>query len=538
MMARAVAGIDFPLSSDGLTCYHVEIRGFLQQSRRIAILLATFLVKVTGVQACKQTLSAFFQERIRLMSLIETSIQQKQAAIVWRLPVLVLLLICALGVESGFLVNQFRPGEPPYLFLFFYLLGFIPYLLACMLILRTQASKGRMGWLELGVILGGGLVLRWVLLGVEPILSPDSWRYLWDARVTLHGYSPYVYAPENPVLAFLRDAPYYKMGFHHVPTVYPPFAQAMYLLAYLIAPANLVVLKAIFVLFDLITCLVLVALLRRRGQDMRRVLIYAWCPLPILEFAVQGHVDALAITLTVLAILCSEASWRGSQVMTGALLGLATLAKFYPLLFLVVVLRRRDWALLLSYLTVILLGYLPYVILGHGQVFGFLSIYVDQHSPNSGLMQQIMSWIYHRTGFYNVTLEHGIEAILLGAVTFYILRLRLKERISKEAALLILTGSLFAVSSHIFPWYTTALLPWIVLLIQPVWTNQEGLRPVGLAIALTWYFCGAILLHYFFDRLSDWTLYYLIVYGVVMVGIGIAAYQARRWRKLQEAYNG
>jgi len=89
--------------------------------------------------------------------------------------------------------------------------------------------------------------MRVMLLPLPRVLSHDSWRYVWDARVILHGYSPYVYAPENPVLLPLRDKLIYnEIRFRDVPTIYPPGAQVIYVLSYLLAPSNLFFLKGIF----------------------------------------------------------------------------------------------------------------------------------------------------------------------------------------------------------------------------------------------------------------------------------------------------
>nr|MDQ2718095.1 hypothetical protein [Chloroflexota bacterium] len=118
---------------------------------------------------------------------------------------------------------------------------------------------------------------------------------------------------------------------------------------------------------------------------------------------------------------------------------------------------------------------------------------------------------------------------------------RLRERISMEAGTLILIGTIFAVSSHIFPWYTTALLPWIALLVQPIWIvhirghrdEARGtfwLRAVqtvhskGLAVAMAWYFTCISTIAYFFDTRPDWSRYYFLVYDVTLAGLLVAAF--------------
>ena len=48
--------------------------------------------------------------------------------------------------------------------------------------------------------------MRLALLFVEPYLSTDIYRYVWDGRVQAAGINPYRYMPIAPELAHLRDA--------------------------------------------------------------------------------------------------------------------------------------------------------------------------------------------------------------------------------------------------------------------------------------------------------------------------------------------
>jgi hypothetical protein len=58
--------------------------------------------------------------------------------------------------------------------------------------------------------------------------------------------------------------------------------------------------------------------------------------------------------------------------------------------------------------------------------------------------------------------------------------------IQTELGALILIGTVFSASSHVFPWYLTALLPWIAASVRPVGRERWSLAR-GLAIALAWY---------------------------------------------------
>jgi hypothetical protein len=119
-------------------------------------------------------------------------------------------------------------------------------------------------------------------------LSRDVWRYLWDAHVVTHGYSPYVYAPGDKVLLPLRTILYVNSRFRNIPTDYPPGAELIFILGYLLDAHSLLGIKSVFLGCDMISCGALTWLLTRKRLDPRRVVIYAWCPLPIIEFARQS----------------------------------------------------------------------------------------------------------------------------------------------------------------------------------------------------------------------------------------------------------
>jgi len=119
-----------------------------------------------------------------------------------------------------------------------------------------------------------------------------------------------------------------------------------------------------------------------------------------------------------------------------------------------------------------------------------------------------------------ITLEHIVDALLVSAVSLIVFVMRLRNHIGIEAAVLVLYGVVLSISSHVFPWYTTTLLLWVPVFVDPLWT-RVGLSGRSLAIIAVWYFTVTSLLGYFFN--SDWTLYYRLVYTPVMIALGVAA---------------
>jgi len=85
----------------------------------------------------------------------------------------------------------------------------------------------------LAVILGTAILLRLLALSAPVFLSDDINRYIWDGRVQAAGINPYRYIPADPDLARLRDEAIYPNinRNNYAPTIYPPVAQMLFLLA-------------------------------------------------------------------------------------------------------------------------------------------------------------------------------------------------------------------------------------------------------------------------------------------------------------------
>ena len=446
-----------------------------------------------------------------------------------RLP---LLCVCLLAAVAWMLLlsHQAPPIDADYsAFLVLWLLALLPYLAACLLIFLTRQPGGRQQRAELLIVLGGALLMRAIFVPGAPDLSHDSWRYLWDARVTLAGYSPYAYTPAAPQLAALRnDFLFGIIRFRNVPTLYPPGAQAFYLLSYILAPASIATLKALFTVCELISCGTLAWLLHKRGSDPARCIIYAWAPLPIIEFALQGHVDALTVMLMLLTMLCAQSTQPGMRALAGVLLALATLTKIYPILLLIVILRKRDWSLLLACITTILLAYLPYLLLGHSQILGFFATYASERTPNAGITTLALNWlalVLRLSTELTQKLTYLLDVLLVGCAAFITWRLRVSKRLSVEAGILGLIGVVFAASSHIFPWYTAALLPWVALSLSTQ-AREAFLRPAHLAVLTAWYFSCASLFGYLAQSANNWYPYYVLVYDLPLVALGLTLFLA------------
>jgi alpha-1,6-mannosyltransferase len=241
--------------------------------------------------------------------------------------------------------------------------------------------RGRLPRSMVWFVIGVAFAMRAMTLAAPPLLSTDVYRYVWDGRVQMAGINPYRYVPAAPELSFLHDdAVYPKINrANYAHTIYPPAAEGIFALAAAMVP-GVYGMKLVMLAFDVMAMGALAWLLRVAGRQPAELLIYAWLPLPVWEFAGSGHVDAAAAGLIALALLVAA---RGQAVWTGVLLAVATLTKFLPAVVLPAFWRPRDWRLLVAFGVTLLVLYIPYLSVGW-RVFGFLGGYVSEEGVENG----------------------------------------------------------------------------------------------------------------------------------------------------------
>ena len=206
-----------------------------------------------------------------------------------------------LGLAACAALGSIGPGEPPApwapALLRGYVAAWVCWVGAAVLVTRARAlPRWALAW-----IVAVALALRVASLLHAPVMSTDSFRYLWDGRVMEAGINPYRYAPDAPELRKLRDENW-RMGFKDIRTLYPPGAELLFAGLAFLRSRDRAAFAWSFTLFDLGTVLLLIGLLRRTGRAAERVIWYAWCPLAAVETAAGCHVDAVGLFFLVLAL--------------------------------------------------------------------------------------------------------------------------------------------------------------------------------------------------------------------------------------------
>lgn len=331
---------------------------------------------------------------------------------------------------------------------------------------EEMAHHPALPWL----ILGFAACFRLTLIWGPPVFSTDIYRYIWDGRVQLAGINPYLYPPNAPELAALRNPLHALINNPGLSTIYPPAAQWTFRLAAAAAPTVLPQ-KTVFVLFDLLTAGMLLKLLSRRGFSPAWAVLYAWHPLPIIEFAGSGHLDSLMLFFLVAGLYLLETG-RGSA--GSAALAVSAMAKLVPLVMIPWLATQGRKRLLLAYLATLIacaLPFLPELWEASRQDLPLLT----------GARAYVGGWLANPSLFAVSGLvipEPTLRKFLLGgALTLFSIPWAIANKGRPARFALGCLYALLLCSSVVQPWYVLWLLP--LLCLYPLWSGLAWTWLVG-----------------------------------------------------------
>ncbi len=340
-------------------------------------------------------------------------------------------------------------------------LGYVPFFMTYFWVARAwgEAGEGLRVWIALG------LVLRLLLLFSFPALSDDVYRFVWDGRLLIQGYSPYARLPEwylqaGHEVAGLEPSLFARLNSPRYFTVYPPLAQATFALAVWISPHSLVgsalVMKMILLLGELGSLALLGKLLRKWGLPAGRVLWYWLNPLIVIEVMGNLHYEGLMIFFVLLSLwlLCT-----GRRFLAGGALALGIATKLVPLLFLPLLLRRlerRGW--LQFYGSAVLFSALFFLPLAGGlwlNNFGeSLDLYFRKFEFNASLYY-LTRWVgYQRVGYNMIARVGPVLAATTALIIFswaWYERRPAWRNLPRSMLLAVVVYLILATTVH--PWY-------------------------------------------------------------------------------------
>ncbi len=380
------------------------------------------------------------------------------------------LIVVGVLMELAFLSFYFVDESPDEV-LWFVGVNAFAYVLLGLVVWKTKAyssgsESSRDDRLSFFWIFGFAILFRLTLVFHSPVGSDDIYRYVWDGKVAAHGINPFRYAPTDSALVFLRtDALPSLINHPTMRTIYPPLAQAFFFLSYKLFGESLTGMKLLIVLADIASILLLAQigdiLSRAEARTLRPnrslgFIMYAWSPLPIMYFGLDGHIDGLGIPFLLLTI---SMVLKNRNIAGAVSLGLAGLAKLYPLIVAPFLFRVGEgWKKLLA-------PVIPAAILALGCVLYWES--------TGGLIEsfRVFSSEFAFNGsffkiFYSALGSNG-QAHLISSIAFCALLgvVFILDRTFVEKCFLAFLGFIIF-SPVVHPWYLT----WMAAILSIRWS--------------------------------------------------------------------
>ncbi len=369
----------------------------------------------------------------------------------------------------------------------------------------------------LGVL---SVIFRMLFLFAIPNLSQDFYRFIWDGRIILEGFNPYLFTPQSFIaegvfpVAQAQEL-YAGMGAlngSHF-TNYPPINQLCFVIAGLFASKSIMgaamVMRLLIILADVGVFYFGNKLLQHLKLPVYNIFFYFLNPFIIIELTGNLHFEAVMLFFLIWSLyLLHKQKWMFAAVI----FAFSVSVKLIPLLFLPLFFQKLGFKKSVVFYSivglVIVALFSPFIssefILNYTETVG---LWFQNFEFNASIYYIFREIGYLFRGYNEIAV---IGKVLPVIVIFFILIVTFfrKNKTTNQ----LITAMLFALTFYYFT--ATTVHPWYIstLLILSVFTKYK--------FPLIWSFI--IIISYLAYANSNntenlWIIFveYLIVYGVL-----------------------
>ena len=192
------------------------------------------------------------------------------------------------------------------------------------------------------LLMGIAILFRLVFLFATPNLSQDFYRFIWDGRMILEGFNPYLYTPDSFVksvkfpVAQAQEL-YRGMGALSASnyTNYPPIKQFIFTLAAILSGksilGSLIVFRVFIIAADIGILYIGKKLLKHFKMPVNNIFWYILNPFIIIELTGNLHFEGIMLFFLLLSLyLLLLKKWEFAALI----FALSISVKLIPLLFL------------------------------------------------------------------------------------------------------------------------------------------------------------------------------------------------------------
>ena len=373
-------------------------------------------------------------------------------------------------------------------------------------------------WPRTGSLLSQGTSILLVALLARLALLPfpadsDVNRFLWEGHLIATGHDPYTEVASATTWAGFRDVYWQGINQKDLRTIYPPVIEWLFAgvgkLWY-----HPIALKITFIVFDLGSVALLLAMLAYRSQPLRLAGLYAFNPVPLIGFAAEGHFDSVPIFFVLLALWLRE---HGRTSSSWAALGLAIQIKLVPILLVPLFLRKGGWRTAWVCAFIVVLPFLPYA-----RDIGTWLSGVRHFGADLGFNGPVHALLSIGTG------NRTIAATLCGGALLCWSVIATSLETDRWRAAFFVMGGLIVLSPIVHYWYLSWALAFVPLFPSLSWLLLSGLIGLYFLTGLTPDWSIPV-----WARLTIW-----LPFGLLLIREGVHVLQPILIPRLERAASG
>ena len=363
------------------------------------------------------------------------------------------------------------------------------------------------------------IVFRLLFLLAIPNLSQDFYRFIWDGRMILEGFNPYLYTPESFIAKSVFPVEqaqelYAGMGAlngSHF-TNYPPINQLCFVISGLFAGKSIlgsvIVMRLLIIFADVGVFYFGKKLLQNLKLPTHNIFFYFLNPFIIIELTGNLHFEAVMLFFIVWSLYLLH---KQKCMFAAIVFALSVSVKLIPLLFLPLFFQKLGFKKSVIFYAIVgfvnIALFLPFVssefILNYTET---VALWFQNFEFNASIYYIAREVGYSFRGYNEIAVIGKILPIIVIVFTLIITFFR-KNKTTNQliSAMLLVLAFYYFTSTTVHPWYLSTLL------ILSVFTNYK--------FPLVWSFI--IIISYLAYTNNDnkenlWvvSLEYLIVYGV------------------------
>ena len=316
------------------------------------------------------------------------------------------------------------------------------------------------------------ILFRVVFIIATPNLSQDFYRFIWDGRMLLNGFNPYLYLPEiyqTPNYIIPNQAAELVAGMGELNAShysnYPPLNQLCFVIAAIFANksilGSIIAMRTLIILADIGVLYFGAKLLKSLHLNPKAIFLYLLNPLIIIELTGNLHFEGIMIFFLIWSLyLLQQCKWKLAAIIFACSISL----KLLPLLFLPLFFQQFKFKKLIGFYIIVgiscVLFFAPFIsenlLANYSKTIG---LWFGTFEFNGGIYLLIREIGYFING-YNVIGTVGKTTPFI--VLFFIILISFfRDNTSKKQ---LITALLFGLSFYLFtsstvhPWYIAMLL--------------------------------------------------------------------------------